>query len=154
MCMCVPFCNIQRRLLILSLCYLKQNWYFTVRNHNEEVNFSRCGQHDGCFFLMFVSVISKLIKPYHCCVYGSFCHICSCINANKDVWLVLSGMMAISSGKKCSQFCCAVVVQEQRLILCLSCFIVLNGGLFLCCGLCSKKLHSQWWPISLSERKD
>ena len=89
-------------------------------------------------FWMFVSVISKLIKPYHCCVYGSFCHICSCINANKDVWLVLSGMMAISSGKKCSQFCCAVVVQEQRLILCLSCFIVLNGGLFLCCGLCTK----------------
>ena len=98
-------------------------------------------------FWMFVSVISKLIKPYRCCVYGSFCHICSCINANKDVWLVLSGMMAISSGKKCSQFCCAVVVQEQRLILCLSCFLVLNGGLFLCCGLCIKKLHSPLWPI-------
>lgn len=94
------------------------------------------------FLFECLRVISKLIKPYHCCVYGSFCHICSCINANKDVWLVLSGMMAISSGKKCSQFCCAVVVQEQRLILCLSCFIVLNEGLFSCCGLCSKKLHS------------
>ena len=57
-------------------------------------------------FWMFVSVISKLIKPYHCCVYGSFCHICSCIIANKDVWLVLSGMMAISSGKNAHKFFC------------------------------------------------
>ena len=93
--------------MILSLCYLKQIWYFTVWNHNEKVNFSWCWQHDGCFFLnFFVSVISKLIKPYHCCVYGSFCHICLCINANKDVWLVLSGMMAISSGKNAHKFFC------------------------------------------------
>ena len=151
MCMCVPFCNFvdfifmlfKTKLILHSFGIVMKKWTSHCVDLMMVVS-----------FWMFVSVISKLIKPYHCCVYGSFCHICSCINANKDVWLVLSGMMAISSGKKCSQFCCAVVVQEQRLILCLSCFIVLNGGLFSCCGLCSKKLHSQWWPISLSERKD
>ena len=57
-------------------------------------------------FLIFVSVISKLIKPCHCRVYGSCCYICLCINANKDVWLVLSGMMAISSGKNVHKFFC------------------------------------------------
>ncbi len=136
---------------ILSLCYLKPHWYFTVWKKMEKGTPCWCWQHTGCF-LYYFHEFSKLIKPYHCCVYGSYCHICLCINANKYVWLVLSGMMAISSGKNANIFC-AVVVQEQRLILCLSCFIVLNGGLFSCCGLCSKKLHSRWCPISLSERK-
>ena len=55
-------------------------------------------------FWIFVSVISRLFKPYHCCVYGSFRHICLCINANKDVWLLLSGMMVISSVKNAHNF--------------------------------------------------
>ncbi len=57
-------------------------------------------------FWIFVSVLSKLIKPYHCCVYGCFCHICSCINANKDVWFVLFWDDGHLFRKKCSQVFC------------------------------------------------
>ena len=94
------------------------------------------------FFVFWV--FSKLIKPYHSCVYIGFQHICLCINANKNDWLVLFGMMVILLGKNIHKLLCYGCTRAKVMVSFYFLFESAQLRPILCCGFCIKKFQYQW----------
>ena len=108
---------------------------------------------DNIFSFCFCEFL-KLIKPYHCCMYSSFHQICSGINANKDVWLVIFWMMVNSLGKNTHNLLCRgctrTKVMDSLYFLFWKCSIEAYFSVVVCasvvhCLSWREKTKLLWW---------